>query len=206
VSTNHKRDVSGDTFLTISAEFDFQLFSLGFLFERYHSVYNKRGTICTSNSYTTAEEAVTKREQRHHMYRKQVSNIRRIIMAGVAILWALCIFVFSSIPGDSLPDFAKGPLTYIGHFCEYLILGILITTACASPNTPLWKAALIGLALAAFYGATDEFHQSFVSGRSCDIVDWLTDVAGAFVGSVGAIFVISRRKVTEGRAKDAARK
>ncbi len=140
------------------------------------------------------------------MYQKRVSNVRRIVTAGAAIIWALCIFMFSSIPGDSLPDLAKGPLSYLGHFCEYLILGILITTACASPNVPLWKAALLGLALAAFYGAVDEFHQSFVSGRYCDIADWLTDVAGALVGSLGAIFVISRRKVIESRAQDNARK
>jgi VanZ family protein len=141
-----------------------------------------------------------------YLHKGPLSNNRRIVSGAAAIVWALCIFIFSSVPGDSLPDFAQGFLTYVGHFCEYLILGLLVTAALASPQMPLWKAASIGLLIAAFYGATDEFHQLFVSGRTCDIFDWMTDVSGALVGAVVTIFIISRQKVTASRAKDATRK
>ena len=40
---------------------------------------------------------------------------------------------------------------------------------------PAWLAVLIVSA----FGVTDEWHQSFVPGRSCDVFDWLADTAGA---------------------------
>jgi len=40
---------------------------------------------------------------------------------------------------------------------------------------PAWLAVLIVSA----FGVTDEWHQSFVPGRSCDVFDWLADTTGA---------------------------
>jgi hypothetical protein len=40
---------------------------------------------------------------------------------------------------------------------------------------PAWLAVLIVSA----FGVTDEWHQSFVPGRSCDVFDWLADTLGA---------------------------
>ena len=52
--------------------------------------------------------------------------------------------------------------------------------ACLPPRITLSRA-LIGLAIASAYGVTDEFHQSFVAGRTADIHDWYADTAGAAV-------------------------
>ena len=38
---------------------------------------------------------------------------------------------------------------------------------------------LIAVGFCSFYGATDEWHQSFVIGRTPDILDWLADSMGA---------------------------
>jgi VanZ family protein len=38
------------------------------------------------------------------------------------------------------------------------------------------------LGLGALYGATDEWHQAFVRGRSPDLGDWLADVTGVVLG------------------------
>ena len=40
---------------------------------------------------------------------------------------------------------------------------------------PAWLAVLIVSA----FGVTDEWHQSFVPGRDCDVFDWLSDTLGA---------------------------
>lgn len=37
----------------------------------------------------------------------------------------------------------------------------------------------ITIGFCSFYGATDEWHQSFVIGRTPDILDWLADTLGA---------------------------
>jgi len=41
-----------------------------------------------------------------------------------------------------------------------------------------WPAWLAVLTVSAF-GVTDEWHQSFVPGRDCDVFDWLSDTLGA---------------------------
>ena len=46
-----------------------------------------------------------------------------------------------------------------------------------------WRlTAAVLLALA--FGATDEWHQSFVAGRDASAVDWLADAAGAIAMTV----------------------
>lgn len=76
------------------------------------------------------------------------------------------------------PEFDPSP---IGHFCEYLVLGIFLSRA-LSHHLPTPQAMLVALLIASFYGATDEFHQLFVEGRSCDPWDWVVDTAGAALG------------------------
>jgi VanZ family protein len=44
------------------------------------------------------------------------------------------------------------------------------------------RAAVIAVALATGYGATDEFHQSFVPGRGPAFSDVLIDLVGASLG------------------------
>ncbi len=39
--------------------------------------------------------------------------------------------------------------------------------------------ALFSIIFCSLYGISDEWHQSFVEGRSPDIVDWLADSSGA---------------------------
>lgn len=38
------------------------------------------------------------------------------------------------------------------------------------------------MGLGGLYGALDEWHQSFVPGRTPDATDWLADVAGVIAG------------------------
>jgi VanZ family protein len=75
------------------------------------------------------------------------------------------------IPG-SFPGFDK-----VVHFAVY---GLLATLTLRAPK--IWRhrwRAVLAVALVSFFGATDEWHQLFTPGRSCDILDWLADTAGA---------------------------
>ena len=70
------------------------------------------------------------------------------------------------------------------HFLGYTVLGFLVVRALlnASPQfffgSP-WTAALLVVAL---YAASDEWHQSFVPGRSSDRMDWVADCLGSALG------------------------
>jgi len=75
-------------------------------------------------------------------------------------------------------------LRKIGHFAEYLVLGLLLMRALRA-DAP-WRAryALQATALAALYAASDEIHQHFVAGRVAAVGDVLIDTAGAATGQV----------------------
>ena len=76
-----------------------------------------------------------------------------------------------------------------GHFSEYAILALLLLRALEStlrPGTHGYKALGLALLIAAAYAATDEFHQSFVPGRTASVGDVLIDLTGAFSALGGA--------------------
>ncbi len=104
----------------------------------------------------------------------------------------------------------------IGHFCEYLVLGAALTNALrfhlkpegaagaalvAKPVDALSKwAPAMACALSSVYGVTDEFHQIFTPGRSCDPVDWAVDTVAAAIGALICYFVLkATRKRREER-------
>lgn len=97
----------------------------------------------------------------------------RHLFTGAAILWMGVIFAFSSLPGSSVPE---GPPA-LGHFFLYAVLGMLLYLAL--PRDKRIRTLLIAASLASLYGVTDEFHQSFVPGRTPDILDWLVDTCAA---------------------------
>ncbi len=45
------------------------------------------------------------------------------------------------------------------------------------------------LVFSVLYGALDEVHQLFVPGRSCDIYDWLADVAGVILAIIFLLLI-----------------
>jgi len=72
-----------------------------------------------------------------------------------------------------------------GHSIGYMGLTVTVARAMAGGIT---RGASLPVAAAAFgvasaYGASDEWHQSFVPGRSSDVHDWYADSVGALIGA-----------------------
>lgn len=91
--------------------------------------------------------------------------------------------------------FVFGPgvdVSPVGHFTEYFIFALLLATALRNHVSPR-TAALGAIAIASAYGITDEIHQIFVPGRSCDPVDWLVDTVAAVVACAIWLIVVNRR-------------
>ncbi len=76
------------------------------------------------------------------------------------------------------------------HIVEYLALGFLIRLCLESwfGYKPKWK--WIAFAIGAAYAASDEIHQYFVPGRSCEVLDVLIDSLGVFLGVLLAVWLI----------------
>jgi len=92
-----------------------------------------------------------------------------------------------------------------GHFTEYFILSILILRAIRSgqQGTRLAWAAIVVL-LVTGYAALDEFHQSFVPGRTAAVGDVMIDMSGGIAAQaiVGLLFLWAH--VRGKQAEDAA--
>jgi VanZ family protein len=104
----------------------------------------------------------------------------------VAFAGAGAIYFVSDrpIPGGVLPPIPQADKA--AHALAYAIFTSLILRALWADETrPVAAGVLVlGAALAAAYGATDEFHQWFVPGRSCDFFDWTADAAGATLAAL----------------------
>jgi hypothetical protein len=69
----------------------------------------------------------------------------------------------------------------IVHFLAFGLLAT-VTLRAMRVESPHWRAVAAVL-LVSLFGASDEIHQRFTPGRSCDIFDWLADTLGARVRS-----------------------
>ncbi|HVZ65481.1 MAG TPA: VanZ family protein [Lacunisphaera sp.] len=76
----------------------------------------------------------------------------------------------------------------LGHLSEYAVLALLVRRALAitvGPAAGAWRVALITLTFCAVYASTDEFHQTFVPGRTPSPVDVAIDTTGAALALAG---------------------
>ena len=67
------------------------------------------------------------------------------------------------------------------HFAAYFVMAFLARRSfkhfVRSPVT----LVIISLAFCSLYGVSDEWHQSFVEGRTADSLDWLADTIGSAI-------------------------
>jgi VanZ family protein len=115
----------------------------------------------------------------------------RLIAVGLALGYAGLIFFLSSQSTIPIP---RGIWSYdkLLHCIEYAVLAFLIARVAVDPQrTEVWTPAGIGALLSSLYGVSDEFHQSFVPGRSSDGYDVIADVVGSLLGAL--LFTFHRR-------------
>ena len=101
---------------------------------------------------------------------------------GPVVAYMALIFVISAQPQPPLPSQLSDKQ---GHSIGYMGLAVTVSRAVAGglARGASLPAAAAAWAIASAYGATDEWHQSFVPGRSSDVHDWYADTAGALGGA-----------------------
>lgn len=93
------------------------------------------------------------------------------------------IFVLSAQPSlDSGLGLADEIGRKVVHLGEYALLTFLWWRGLRTVM-PARRAAVAALLVSLAYAASDEFHQSFVEGRSGSPADWAIDAAGAGVAA-----------------------
>ena len=107
------------------------------------------------------------------------------------VIYLAAIFVISSQPQPMIapPGWFGGDK--VAHFGAYAGLGVLLCRAYLGSGLNASAAFWLTVLTASLYGASDEWHQSFVPNRSADAADWLADSLGAMVGAV--VFLLALR-------------
>ena len=137
--------------------------------------------------------------------------MKKIIKWILFIFWLLLIFIFSNQPqsakhtrdiiGNLIPYIRTSNLldivNYIirksGHFTEYFIL-CLLTTSLLKEYTKNEIIIIISSLIFRFlYACGDEFHQSFIKGRTSQFSDVLIDTSGSIIYII--IYIIKIKKI-----------
>ena len=82
------------------------------------------------------------------------------------------------------------------HFTEYTILGVSLALTVTSfvQRKDLWKGSLLAFLIGVIYAVSDEFHQTFVDGRSGELRDMAIDWGGVLLGVLILFIIKSARK------------
>jgi VanZ family protein len=103
------------------------------------------------------------------------------------LIWMSVIFFFSSQPALKTVqiDWQDFIIRKTAHFIEYFILFTLNYRAfLRSSSLSKQQAILLSLCLGVLYAATDEYHQTFVSGREGRLRDVFIDTLGLSASAV----------------------
>ena len=145
---------------------------------------------------------------------------RKAVIAWLAVLiWMGVIFYFSHQPGDvsgetsgRIVEMISGAVTTVlpfveipeeglhfvirkgAHFSVYAVLGILSYIAFTVSGYSRRKAVFYAWLLATVYAGTDEYHQTFIPGRSGEVTDVMIDSVGAAIG-ISICYSLRRTKL-----------
>ncbi|WP_066875309.1 VanZ family protein [Clostridium mediterraneense] len=135
-----------------------------------------------------------------------LKNKKRVFNLILVVIWMIFIFYMSSRDGNESTkqsNFVMNILNILGinlsnkfgefasviirkgaHITEYAILCILLFNVLKENFENKNKAILFSIIGVFLYACTDEFHQTFVPGRSGQFTDVLVDTSGAILASL----------------------
>ena len=141
-----------------------------------------------------------------------VSGIGSGVCMGVVLrywvpLLAFCgaVVLSSSLgtfPFSVPPLLGPLPMDKVAHFIEYLVLGFLAVRLFFGGVGGLLgsaEALVITVLFGLFFGAMDEVHQYSVPGRSVELSDLGTDLAGVVIS--GTVYTLLRYRSGRGSAR-----
>lgn len=154
--------------------------------------------------------------------------IRKVIKLVVILIWMGLIFMFSNDSATISTEKSDGvivssaqffmrrqlndkekeqiinmlvvPVRKCAHFTLYMILGLLVFGFLKEFGISWHKVLLITIGICFLYSCSDEVHQLFIPGRSCEIFDIFIDTMGSFAGGLlyfGISKLLNKEKIYE---------
>jgi VanZ family protein len=114
-----------------------------------------------------------------------------IKILDISLLFCYCLFIYWLSDQPSLPV----PMLFsmqdkILHAGAYFIMEVFAWRSFKHLFNRTVTIALVSVAFCSLYGASDEYHQSFVAGRYADFTDWLADTTGAALAALLSAYCI----------------
>ncbi len=136
-------------------------------------------------------------------------HARAIPYRYLALFYALLIFGVSAIPSLTAPPLGIVLEDKIVHFFEFGVFSFLLFLAFYHSGSGFVRrhVSLFSSTVAVIYALSDELHQKFVPGRTCEFLDFVADCLGIALVQIGIWLYLKRRdkKVAATRANPAAR-
>jgi len=123
------------------------------------------------------------------------SQLRPLLYWLPALAVMALIFVLSSLSGLRVSEDAAvdKPFRITGHLLAFAALAASLLLALSRGRRPRLAHVVIASAVTVLYGASDEWHQSFVPDRTGRLDDLVVDTIGAIVGLALAYAVLTVR-------------
>ena len=159
-----------------------------------------------------------------YMWKRGNMKLKQIMLVFLILVWIIGIFCFSNQPSDDssktsgrtiravieiaprikkmeeepkqrLVEKLQHPARKIAHFSIYMLGGILLFLFMNTFQIDIKNKILYALSLGIIYATSDEIHQFYIPGRSCEFRDVCIDSTGVLVGIlvVIGIYCIMRK-------------
>lgn len=120
---------------------------------------------------------------------------RGAITWGPVAIWAAVLFLLSS--ASDVPGVGWLPIgDKVAHVGAYAVLGACLAWGRWSGESRWTHIAFLGLGV--LYGLSDEWHQSFVPGRTPSLADLVADAIGITLGYTTFLSHLTRRALVRG--------
>jgi len=112
------------------------------------------------------------------------------ILFGVAVI--ALTSQFAQVPASPSWAAKNVEIDTIAHLLLYFFLGLLVARyVLTSFNAGAVGVLVLAAGVCTLIGVLDEFHQSYVPGRSAEIRDVVADIAGSLVGAAAFLAMVS---------------
>ena len=138
-----------------------------------------------------------------------VDRNKQLIALGATIasvVWMGLIFFFSSLSGElTTRQLDSGSVSWLGDWRSYAAHIVLYAILAALLQISVWgwgqgqhiRTVLYVAIFSTIYAITDEFHQSFVDGRSATIADTIVDSISATAAATFFWFILPKKYAVE---------
>lgn len=127
-------------------------------------------------------------------FSNQVANVSSNSSGRIINFLAQVIPVLKNMPEEErqvvCSDVLQPIVRKTAHFSIYTLLGFFTMNFALTFNVDKYKRGIASWGAGTLYAVTDELHQYFVPGRSCEFRDVCIDSLGVFTGIMIAILIV----------------